>query len=172
MPEMHITIAILALTFGLLIFTKLPPVSIFVGALTLTITFGLAPLEESLKGFSNPGVLTIGSLFMIAAGMYSTGAINIISDKLIGRPTTLLRAQAAVDALSLDDADEQVGVKIVSKALEGPLTQIAVNAGMEGGVVVEKVRHLEGPVGLDASTGDYIDLIEMSLWLDRSGAPS
>ena len=96
MLEMYVTIAILALTFGLLIFTRLPPASIFVGALTLTITFGLAPLEESLNGFSNPGVLTIGSLFMIAAGMYSTGAINIISDKLIGRPTTVLRAQLKI----------------------------------------------------------------------------
>lgn len=94
--EIYMTIAILVATFGLLIFTKLPPASIFVGALTLTITFGLAPLDESLKGFSNPGVLTIGALFMIAAGMYSTGAINIISDKLIGRPTSLLRAQLKI----------------------------------------------------------------------------
>ena len=94
--ETYVTIAILVSTFGLLIFTKLPPASIFVGALTLSITFGLAPLEESLKGFSNPGVLTIGALFMIAAGMYSTGAINIISDKLIGRPTSLLRAQLKI----------------------------------------------------------------------------
>lgn len=96
MFEIYTIIVILVLTFGLLIFTKLPPASIFVGALTLTITFELAPLEESLKGFSNPGVLTIGALFMIAAGMYSTGAINIISDKLIGRPTSVVRAQLKI----------------------------------------------------------------------------
>ena len=94
--ETYLTIAILASTFGLLIFTKMSPATIFVGALTLSITFGLAPLEASLKGFSNPGVLTIGALFMIAAGMYSTGAINIISDKLIGRPSSLLRAQLKI----------------------------------------------------------------------------
>ena len=84
--EIWLMVAILGATFSLLIFTRFPPVAIFLGALTLTITFGLAPLEASLKGFSNPGVLTIGALFMVAAGMYSTGAIIMISDKLIGRP--------------------------------------------------------------------------------------
>ena len=94
--DAYITIAILALTFGLLIRTKLPPALIFLGALTLTITFRLAPLKESLKGFSNPGVLTIGALFMVAAGMYSTGAIGMITDKLIGRPKTLFSAQLRI----------------------------------------------------------------------------
>ncbi len=94
--DAYITIAILALTFGLVIRTKLPPALIFLGALTLTITFRLAPLKESLKGFSNPGVLTIGAFFMVAAGMYSTGAIGMITDKLIGRPKTLFGAQLRI----------------------------------------------------------------------------
>jgi len=89
-------VGILATAFGLLIFTKLPPAAVFLGALTLTITFRLAPLEASLKGFSNPGMLTIGALFMVAAGMYRTGAITMLSEKLIGRPRTLLAAQAKI----------------------------------------------------------------------------
>jgi di/tricarboxylate transporter len=89
-------VAILGATFGLLIFTRLPPSAVFLGALTLTITFRLAPLEASLKGFSNPGVLTIGALFMVAAGMYSTGAIAMITEKLIGRPKSLLTAQSRI----------------------------------------------------------------------------
>ena len=68
----------------------------FLGALTLTITFKLAPLEASLKGFSNPGVLTIGALFMVAAGMYSTGAITMITEKPIGRPKSMLGAQLKI----------------------------------------------------------------------------
>jgi len=96
MIEIYLTLAILALTFGLLIFSKLPPAAIFVGALTLTITFKLAPLEDSLKGFNNPGVMTVGALFMIAAGMYSTGAISILSEKLIGRPKSVLKAQLKI----------------------------------------------------------------------------
>ena len=95
-PNIIITIAILALTFALLIKSKLPPVFIFVGALTLTITFRLAPLKESLKGFSNPGMLTVGVLLIVAAGMYRTGAITLIAEKLIGRPKNELDAQIRI----------------------------------------------------------------------------
>lgn len=94
--DQTITIVILALTFVLLIRGKLPPVAVFVGALTLTITFRLAPLNQSLKGFSNPGMLTVGALLMVAAGMYRTGAITLITDKLIGHPKSLLGAQAKI----------------------------------------------------------------------------
>ena len=94
--DAYITIGILAVTFGLLIKTKIPPVAIFVGALTMTITFRLAPLVESLKGFSNAGMLTIGALLMVAAGMYRTGAITIITEKIIGRPKSLATAQIKI----------------------------------------------------------------------------
>ena len=91
----------------------------------------------------------------------STTKAAIEEGVVAGGGTTLLRAQSAVDSAvgGLDDADEQTGARIVSKSLEAPLVQIAVNAGLEGGVVVEKVRGLEGPVGLNADTGDYEDLI-------------
>ncbi len=94
--DAYITILILAITFALLIKGKIPPVAIFVGALTLTITFRLAPLSQSLKGFSNSGMLTIGALLMVAAGMYRTGAITLMTEKLIGRPKSLLAAQAKI----------------------------------------------------------------------------
>ena len=91
----------------------------------------------------------------------STTKAAIEEGVVAGGGTTLLRAQSAVDSAvdGLGDADEQTGARIVAKALEAPLVQIAVNAGLEGGVVVEKVRGLEGPVGLNADTGDYEDLI-------------
>ena len=91
-----LTLAILAATFVTLVATKLPPVTVFLGALTLCITFGLAPIERCLAGFANPGVMTIGALFMVAAGMYSTGAITLLSDKVIGRPKTMLAAQLKI----------------------------------------------------------------------------
>ena len=94
--DAYVTIIILAITFALLIKSKIPPVAIFAGALTLTITFRLAPLSHSLKGFSNSGMLTIGALLMVAAGMYSTGAITLITEKLIGRPKSLIAAQAKI----------------------------------------------------------------------------
>ena len=92
-PEAWLTVGILAATFAALLGTKLPPVTVFLGALTLCITFRLAPLERSLAGFANSGVLTIGALFMVAAGMYSTGAITLLSERFIGRPKSMLAAQ-------------------------------------------------------------------------------
>jgi di/tricarboxylate transporter len=91
-----LTIGILSVTFVALVATRLPPATVFLGALTLSVTFGLAPLDRSLAGFSNSGVLTIAALFMVAAGMYSTGAISLLSEKLIGRPKTMLGAQLKI----------------------------------------------------------------------------
>src|SRR4051812_2357158 len=55
--------------------------------------------------------------------------------------------------------DEATGAQIVKLALDAPLRQIAVNAGLEGGVVVEKVRNLDAGHGLNAATGEYVDLL-------------
>jgi len=59
--------------------------------------------------------------------------------------------------------DEATGANIVRVALDAPLRQIAVNAGLEGGVVVEKVRNLEPGFGLDAATGEYVDLLKAGI---------
>ncbi len=59
--------------------------------------------------------------------------------------------------------EEAVGANIVRVALEAPLKQIAINAGLEGGVVAEKVRHLEPGFGLNAATGEYVDLIKAGI---------
>jgi chaperonin GroEL len=66
--------------------------------------------------------------------------------------------KTAFDKLDLV-GDEATGANIVKVALDAPLRQIAVNAGLEGGVVVEKVRNLESGHGLDASNGEYVDLL-------------
>ena len=90
----------------------------------------------------------------------STTKAAIEEGVVAGGGVTLLRAQAAAEGVTEGlEADEATGARIVAKALEGPLTQIAVNAGLEGGVIVEKVRNLEGSVGLNADTGDYEDLV-------------
>ena len=78
-----------------------------------------------------------------------------------GGGVALLRSQAAIlDAASKLEGDEATGARIVARAVEEPLKQIAVNAGLEGGVVVEKVKGLEGSFGLNAATGDYEDLLK------------
>ncbi len=78
-----------------------------------------------------------------------------------GGGVALLRAQARVlDRAEKLEGDEATGARIVARSVEEPLKQIAVNAGLEGGVVVEKVRNLEGANGLNAATGDYEDLFK------------
>jgi chaperonin GroEL len=59
--------------------------------------------------------------------------------------------------------DAATGARMVAKSLEAPLKQIAENAGMEGGVVVEKVRNLTGNEGLNAATGVYEDLVKLGV---------
>ncbi|MEU6207553.1 chaperonin GroEL [Micromonospora musae] len=66
--------------------------------------------------------------------------------------------KTAFDKLDLT-GDEATGAQIVKIALDAPLRQIAVNAGLEGGVVVERVRSLEPGHGLNAATGEYVDLL-------------
>ncbi len=76
-----------------------------------------------------------------------------------GGGVALLRAQSAIlDRAEKLDGDEATGARIVARAVEEPLKQIAVNAGLEGGVIVEKVRNLKGAEGLNAATGEYGDL--------------
>ena len=76
-----------------------------------------------------------------------------------GGGVTLLRAQQAVLAVAASlTGDEATGARIVARGLEEPIKQIAINAGEEGGVVVEKVKGLQGANGYNAATGVYEDL--------------
>ncbi|MEI6495526.1 MAG: chaperonin GroEL [Actinomycetota bacterium] len=81
-----------------------------------------------------------------------------------GGGVALLRAQAAVLAAAATlTGDEATGARMVAKSLEAPLKQIAENAGMEGGVVVERVKNLTGNEGLNAATGEYEDLVKIGV---------
>ncbi len=95
----------------------------------------------------------------------STTKAAIEEGVVTGGGVTLVRASGAVEAvvkkLDKSEHDEATGARIVLRALSEPLKQIAVNAGHEGGVVVEKVRGLDNPAeGLNAATGEYVDLVK------------
>ncbi len=79
---------------------------------------------------------------------------------LAGGGVAFLRAMPALDEIKLEDPDEQIGVVIVKRALEEPSRQIAENAGMEGSVVVDKIKKETGNMGFDALVGQYRDLVE------------
>ena len=76
-----------------------------------------------------------------------------------GGGVALLRAQEAVAKVRGGTDDEKTGRLIVKKSMEEPIRQIAVNAGFEGGVVVERVRAADGASGFNAATGEYEDLV-------------
>ena len=80
-----------------------------------------------------------------------------------GGGVALLQAGNAVFKLLSLTGDEATGARIVELAIEAPLKQISINAGLEGGVVVEKVRHLEAGFGLNAATGEYVDMIKAGI---------
>jgi chaperonin GroEL len=77
-----------------------------------------------------------------------------------GGGVTLIRAQGSIDKISGGSEAEVIGRNIVKKALEAPLRQIAVNAGYEGGVMVEKVKTAKGNEGLNAANGEMTDLVK------------
>ncbi|MBJ7287025.1 MAG: chaperonin GroEL [Candidatus Nanopelagicus sp.] len=80
-----------------------------------------------------------------------------------GGGVALLQASKVAFAKLKLTGDEATGAKIVEYAVEAPLKQIAINAGLEGGVIVEKVRGLETGFGLDAATGEYVDMIKTGI---------
>ena len=81
-----------------------------------------------------------------------------------GGGVALIRSLDAVEAAAQGlDGDEATGARMVAKSLSAPLKQIAENAGMEGGVVVNRVRELSGAEGLNAATGVYEDLVKIGV---------
>src|SRR5206468_4162033 len=77
-----------------------------------------------------------------------------------GGGVALLSSQDAIKADAIEDADERTGANIVRRALEEPLRQIAENSGLEGSVVVNDVRKSKKGEGLNAATGEIVDLVK------------
>jgi chaperonin GroEL len=81
-----------------------------------------------------------------------------------GGGVALLRSLSALKGLKLDNHDQKMGVAIVMKALEEPIRQIVNNAGVEGSVVVEKVKaSKEANYGFDAQSEEYVDMIKAGI---------
>src|SRR5271165_7050535 len=91
-----LTLVLLAAMFAALALDKFPTWLVFIVTLTVMMTMKLAPPEALMKGFSNIGVLTVAALFPVAAGMYSTGAISLLSQRFIGQPRTEFSANLRI----------------------------------------------------------------------------
>jgi chaperonin GroEL len=81
---------------------------------------------------------------------------------LPGGGVALLRCIEAAEGAKAK-GDEKIGVHIVVKALEAPIRQIAENCGQDGSVIADEVRQLEGNMGFDANTGEYVDMLEAGI---------
>lgn len=90
------TLALLVAMFVLLVWNKLPIWLVFIGTLTVAMTLQLASPSALLKGYSNTGVITVAALYPVAAGMYATGAISLLSERVIGLPKSVTMAQLRI----------------------------------------------------------------------------
>ncbi len=77
-----------------------------------------------------------------------------------GGGVAFVRCQSALDSVKPADDDEAAGVQVVRRAIEEPIRQICNNAGVEGAVVIDKVRHGKDDFGFNAATGEYEDLLK------------
>ena len=80
-----------------------------------------------------------------------------------GGGVTLVRALGAIENLTGDNEDQNVGIAIARRAMEAPLRQIVTNAGYEGSVIVDKVKQLTGKEGFNAANGEYGDMLELGI---------
>ncbi|TGG95247.1 SLC13 family permease [Natronospirillum operosum] len=92
--EAYFTLALTAGVLITLITTRIGPDVILMGALAILVVTGILSPEQALVGFANPGVITIAVLYIVAAGLKETGAIQFLTGRLLGQPKTTRQAQA------------------------------------------------------------------------------
>jgi len=80
-----------------------------------------------------------------------------------GGGVALIRCQKFLEKVEVENEDQQMGVNIVKRAIEEPLRQLSANAGLEGSIVVEKVKAEKGNRGLNVASGEYVDLVESGI---------
>ncbi|HWP91996.1 MAG TPA: SLC13 family permease [Thermodesulfobacteriota bacterium] len=88
-----VVLVVIMLTIGSLIFTRISPDLILVGALTVLLAARVVSPTEALSGLSNPGLATVGVLYVVVAGLRDTGAVSAIGQWLLGRPKSIIAAQ-------------------------------------------------------------------------------
>lgn len=93
-PEILLTLGVVLAVLGSLIATRIAPDVILMAALAFLIITGILSPREALAGFANTGVMTIAVLYVVAAGLKETGAIQYIAQQLLGQPKTTRQAQA------------------------------------------------------------------------------
>lgn len=91
--EGGVTFGVIVLTFVMLILTRISADIIMMAALTCLLASGVLTAQEALIGFANEGMITVAVLYVVANGLYETGVVSTISNKVLGRPSTARQAQ-------------------------------------------------------------------------------
>lgn len=92
-PEAYIVVSVVIVTIALLIFTRLAVDIVFMAGLSFLIIVGVLPVQEALIGFGNEGMMTVGVLYIVAAGLKETGAVQWLVQSFLGSPKGFFRAQ-------------------------------------------------------------------------------
>ncbi|MBP9699288.1 MAG: chaperonin GroEL, partial [Elusimicrobia bacterium] len=101
--------------------------------------------------------------FKVEDAMHATRA-GVEEGIVVGGGVALIRAQKVLDNTKAVDQDEQTGINIIRRVLEDPIRAIAENAGVDGSIVVDKVRtHSDYNYGYNAETNEYGDLVKMGV---------
>lgn len=96
--EAWFTLGLLPVLFGVLVCTRISADVVFLGGLTLLLATSILEPGEALKGLANEGMVTVGVLFVVVAGLRETGAVTWLVDRLLGRPQSVLGAQVRIMA--------------------------------------------------------------------------
>ena len=103
-PDAWLTLGVIAALFGTLVFTALPVDMVFVGGLSLLMLFGVLEPESALLGFGSQGLVTVGALYVVVAGVHETGGLRWITRQMLGSPKgsrrALIRLMLPVSMLS------------------------------------------------------------------------
>ena len=95
-----ITVGVVALVMGLLAATRVTPYLILLGGLVLLLTVGVIGEADLLSGLSNPGMVTVGVLFVVVSGLRETGAMSWVAEPLLGHMRAALRVGATRDQVA------------------------------------------------------------------------
>ena len=94
--EAWTTLGVVGLVMTMLSLSRRPPDVILLGGLTILLTLGVLDVPQTLSGFANPGMVTVGALFVVTAGLRETGGMNLLTERLLGWPESLVTAQGRI----------------------------------------------------------------------------
>lgn len=157
--------AIVSLSFAGLAWGRLQPYLILFGALTLMLVLGLVAPSQALSGFANPGVATIGALYVVVAGLRQTGAITLLAHHALGRPNSVRGAQIRLLGPVMSASAFMNNTPVVAMLIPA-VTEWARNRGLSLTQLLIPLSYFAILGGLCTMIGTSTNLVVHGLWID------